>query len=52
MSVAGITTKGQADVRSLGYHQGRCGYLRAVLLQADMMIYLRVLSCYLRSQGH
>lgn len=31
MSVAQVTTKGQADVCGLGYHQRPRGYLRTVL---------------------
>lgn len=38
MSVVQVTTKGQADICGLDCHQTPCGYLRAMLVEGDMMI--------------
>ena len=38
MSITQVTTKGQVDVCGVDFHQTQCGYLRAMLVEGDMMI--------------
>lgn len=38
MSITQVTTKGQVDVCGVDFYQTQCGYLRAMLVEGDMMI--------------